>query len=90
MFDPTTSDILSELENGEKSSLYLAEKLKISENEIRNKLSYLLEHNFVKENTNTEKTFYSVDVDKLAKIMEHDKNFEGIVDGLTEMDSFLN
>ena len=58
MFDPDTSEILAELENEGKELSYLVDTLKKSENEIRDKLSYLLEHNFVKEeNNDVKKTF---------------------------------
>ena len=46
MFDPTTSEILAELENGGKESIHLAKISKISEEEVRERLSYLLEHKF--------------------------------------------
>ena len=47
MFDPTTSEILAELENESKESSHLAQILKISEEEVRECLSYLLEHKSV-------------------------------------------
>lgn len=90
MFDPVTSEILSELENGEKNSNYLAEKLLISEEQIHNKLSYLLEHEFVVQENKNDKKIYHANADKLDKVIENDKNFDNVVDGLTEMDSFLN
>lgn len=90
MFDPITSEILAELENGGKESSYLVGKLKISGEKIQNKLSYLLKHDFVEIVTRGGKTVYSANLDKLAKILEEDKNFQGVVDGLTEMDSYLN
>ncbi|HET6518163.1 MAG TPA: hypothetical protein VFG25_08110 [Nitrosopumilaceae archaeon] len=90
MFDPLTSGILSELESGKKESLYLAKKSGISENEVANCLSYLLEHEFVKKITQNDKILYSVDAEKLSKVMENDENFSSVTDGLTKMDSYLN
>ena len=90
MFDPVTSEILSELENGEKDSDYLSGKLEISEEQIYQKLSYLIEHEFVLQKTNGEKKIYDANADKLDKVIENDKNFDNVVDGLTEMDSYLN
>ena len=90
MFDPVTSEILGELENGEKNSEYLSEKLQLSEEQIHNKLSYLLEHEFVVQENNHDKKIYHVNADKLDKVIENDKNFDNVVDGLTEMDSYLN
>ncbi len=90
LIDPNISGILAELENGEKNVNYLTEKLQISENEIKNRLSYIIEHGFVFVKNDMNKITFSVDNDKLNKIMESDENFGGIVDGLTELDQFLN
>lgn len=90
IFDPITSEILAELENGGKESSYLAEKSGMSEEEIRERLSYLLKYEFVKEQTNNDKIIYSVDAQKLSKIMENDENFDSAIDGLTKLDSYLN
>ena len=56
MFDTDTSEILAELENGAKNSSYIVEKLHISENDVRNKLSYLIEHDYVKEEIKNNKS----------------------------------
>ena len=53
------------------------------------KLSYVIEHGFVRIKKDGNKTIFAVDKEKL-KIMESDENFSGVVDGLTELDSFLN
>jgi len=90
LVDPDVSSILLELENGNKESSYLTEKLRISDNEIQKKLSYVIEHGFVKIKKDGNKTIFAVDKEKLNKIMESDDNFSGVVDGLTELDSFLN
>jgi len=49
-----------------------------------------LKYEFVKEQTENNKIVYSVDAEKLSKIMENDENFASVTDGLTKMDSFLN
>ena len=90
MFDPVTSEILAELENGGKESSYLAEKSGISEEEVRERLSYLLKFEFVKEKTENDKIIYYVDAERLSKVMENDENFSSVTDGLTKMDSYLN
>ena len=90
LFDPITSEILAELENDGKASSYLAEKSGISEEEIRERLSYLIKFEFVKETTENDKIVYSVDAEKLSKVMENDENFASVTDGLTKMDSYLN
>ncbi len=90
MFDPDTSEILVELENGGKELQYLTEKLKISEDEIYERLSYLIEHDFVKEEKINNKIIFTADAEKLAKLVEQDKNFDDVVNGLAKMDSYLN
>ncbi|MFZ1078025.1 MAG: helix-turn-helix transcriptional regulator [Nitrosotalea sp.] len=90
LVDPNVSVILSELEYGEKDSIYLTEKLQISENEIKSRLSYVTEHGFVIMRQDGKNTSFSVDTGKLNKIMEADENFASVVDGLTELDQFLN
>ena len=47
MFDPVTSSILAELEDGEKTCSFLAEQVSISESEVLERLSYLIEHEFI-------------------------------------------
>ena len=90
LVNPDVSAILSELEEGDKDSSYLEEKLRITENEILERLSYVIEYGFVKINRSDEKLVFSADKDKLNKIMEGDDNFSCVIDGLTELDSFLN
>lgn len=90
LVDPDVSVILSELEDGERDFNYLAEKLRISENEIKSRLSYIIKHGFVIVRHDGKNTSLSVDKDKLNKIMETDENFSSVVDGLTELDQFLN
>ncbi len=90
LVDPEVSIILSELEDGEKESSYLTEKLCISDMEIKERLAYVIQHGFVRINQNENKTIFTADKEKLNKIMEMDENFSGVVDGLTELDQYLN
>lgn len=90
LIDPNVSIILAELEDGEKDFGYLTKKLQISENEIKDRLAYAIEHGFVIVKQNEQNVIFGVDTDKLNKIMESDENFDGVVDGLTELDQFLN
>lgn len=90
LVDPSVSVILAELEDGEKDSGYLAQRLRVSEGEIRARLSYVVEHGFVLIREDGGQVVFKVDADKLNKIMESDENFDGVVSGLTELDQFLN
>ncbi|MBM3906128.1 MAG: hypothetical protein FJ354_05560 [Thaumarchaeota archaeon] len=86
LFDYNVSTIMAELESGPKESTVLSSSLGIEESEIKTRLAYLAGTGFVILSGNT----YSVDSDKLAKFMENDENYKGVVDGLTELDSYLN
>ncbi len=90
LIDPSVSVILVELEDGEKDSVYLAEKLKIPIDEIKERLSYIIEYGFVKVTQNEKNTTFSVDKNKLNEIMETDENFASVINGLTELDQYLN
>lgn len=90
IFDPVTSQILSELEDGRKNISYLSNQTEISENDIQNRLSYLIETGFVKLTKDDEIISYSVDAEKLSKVIEDEQNFDSAIDGLTKMDSYLN
>ena len=90
LVDPDVSSILAELESGEKDSAYLINKLQLSLNQIKERLSYVIEHKFVIINQNDGNEIFKVDLNKLNKIMENDDNFKNVVDGLTELDQFLN
>jgi len=90
MFDPITSTIIAELEDGEKNSLYLAEKSSISEHDVHERLSYLVDFGFINETQIDGKSIFSADVEKLSHVIENDENFGAAIEGLEKMDSFLN
>jgi len=90
MFDPVTSSILAELENGEKECSFLAEKFSISESEVSEKLSYLLDHGFIFKNHNDGKFIFSANVEKLTQIVENSDTFDATIEGLEKIDSYLN
>ena len=90
MFDPITSSILAELEDGEKQCSFLAQQSSISESEVLERLSYLIEHEFISKNTDNGKCSLSANSDKLGSIIENSDNFDAAIDGLEKMDSYLN
>jgi len=90
LFEPENAEILLELKSGPKPLSILTEKITISEVELDEKLSYLMENGFVKKEENNDVIFYSLDAEKLAKALEDDDNFKNIDDGLAKLDSFLN
>ena len=90
LFEPTNAEILLELKNGQKPLSILTEKITISEVDLYEKLSYLIKKGFVKKEENNDGVFYSLDAEKLAKVLENEDNFKNIDDGLAKLDSFLN
>jgi hypothetical protein len=90
MFDPITSSILAELEYGEKECSFLAQQSSISELEVLERLSYLIEHGFISKNSNDGKCLLSANSDKLTSIVENSDNFDTAINELEKMDSYLN
>ena len=90
LFEPDNAEILLELKSGPKSLSTLTEKIAISEVALDEKLSYLMENGFVKKEKKNDVVFYSLDAEKLVKVLENDDNFKNIDDGLAKLDSFLN
>ncbi|AFS82127.1 hypothetical protein [Candidatus Nitrosopumilus sediminis] len=90
MFDPTTASILAELEDGEKECSFLAEQTSISESEVLQRLSYLIEHEFVLKDSDDEKCILKANSEKLSSIIEDGDNFDATISGLEKMDSYLN
>ena len=90
MFDPITSSILAELEDGQKDCTFLAQQSSISESEVLERLSYLIEHGFISKSANGEKSIISANSEKLSSIIENGDNFDATISGLEKMDSYLN
>ena len=90
MFDPVTSLILAELEDGEKQCSFLAQQASISESEVLERLSYLIEQKFISKNSDDGKCFLAANFDKLNTIIENSDNFDAAINSLEKMDSYLN
>ena len=90
MFDPVTSSILAELEDGEKQCSFLAKQASIPESEVLERLSYLILHDFVSKNSQDEGCSLAANSDKLTSIIEDSGNFDGAISELEKMDSYLN
>jgi len=90
MFDPITSLILVELEDGEKQCSFLAQQADISESEVLERLSYLLEYEFVLKNSENDKCTISANSEKLSTILEDSSNFDDAISGLEKLDTYLN
>lgn len=90
MFDPITSQIIAELENEGKDLSYLAQIQSISESEVLERLSYLMNHGFVFKKIEDGKARLYADGKKLSSVIENSESFDGPIDGLTKIDSYLN
>jgi len=88
LFDPDVSVILAQLEHGPKESKKLAEDLAMPEDQIRERLAFLVGAGVVLVSESP--LSYSVDAAKISQVMENDENYKNVVDGLTELDSYLN
>ncbi len=90
MFDSVTSSILAELEDGEKECSFLAQQSSISESEVLERLSYLIEHEFISKNSDDGKCLLAANFDKLSALVENSENFDAAIDSLEKMDTYLN
>lgn len=89
MFDPITSSILAELEDGQKQCSFLAQKNSIPESEVLERLSYLIEYKFVFKNSDNGCTI-SANPEKLSSFIEDDGNFDEAINGIEKLDTYLN
>lgn len=89
MFDPLTSSIIAELEGGKIEKSILAKRYSVSECEIIERLSYLIDHGFIQHIFENNQWFLLADNEKFDKFIENE-NFDTAINGLEKMDSYLN
>ena len=90
MFDPITSEILAELEDGEKECSILAQQFTLSESELLERLDYLIECEFLIKTVENDQCSISANTEKLGSLLEDSNAFDGAINGLEKMDSYLN
>jgi predicted transcriptional regulator len=90
MFDPITSEILAELEDGKKECSILSHQFSMSESDLLKRLDYLIEYNFIFKTFENDKCFLSANAEKLGSLLEGSDAFDGAINGLETMDSYLN
>ena len=90
IFDDEISEILAEMEDSPKNASELSEKFHITQEELEEKLSNLVTKGFVEKKLENDDIVYSVDGDKISKLLEDGQNFKNIDDGMAKMDQFLN
>ena len=90
MFDPITSEILAELEDGKKECSILSDQFSMSKSDLLRRLDYLIECNFLFKTFENDKCFLSGNAEKLGSLLEGSDAFDGAINGLETMDSYLN
>ena len=90
MFDPITSEILAELEDGKKECSILAKQFSMSESDLLKRLDYLIECEFLSKILENDKCSLSANTEKLGSLLEGSDAFDGAINGLEKMDSYLN
>jgi DNA-binding HxlR family transcriptional regulator len=91
LFEPDNVEVLTELETGRKTFPELLKNTDLAEEKINQCLSYLIENGFVKKTKAVDnEVYYSVEAEKLSKVLESSENFKNVDDGLAKLDSFLN
>ena len=90
MFDPITSEILAELEDGKKECSILAQQFSMSESDLLERLDYLRECEFLSKTLENNKCSLSANTEKLGSLLEESDAFDGAINGLEKMDSYLN
>ena len=90
MFDPITSEILAELEDGKKACSILAQQFSMSESDLLERLDYLIECEFLSKTLENNKCSLSANTEKLGSLLEDSDAFDGAINGLEKMDSYLN
>ena len=90
MFDPMTSEILAELEDGKKECSVLSQQFSMSESELLERLDYLIECEFLTKTIENDQCSISANTEKLGSLLEDSDAFDGAINGLEKMDSYLN
>ena len=90
MFDPVTSEILAELEDGKKECSILSNQFSMSESDLLKRLDYLIECDFLFKTSENDKCILSANAEKLGSLLEGSYAFDGAINGLETMDSYLN
>ena len=90
MFDPITSEILAELEDGKKECPVLSQQFSMSESNLLERLAYLIECEFLIKTVENDQCSLSANTEKLGSLLEDSDAFDGAINGLEKMDSYLN
>lgn len=90
ILDPVTSELISMLEGGSKTIADLAESSGLGADEIRTRFGPLIEQGLIVREEGENGATYSADAEKLDSALSASHNFDGAIDLVTKMDTFLN
>ena len=90
MFDPITSEILAELEDGKKECPVLSQQFSMSESDLLERLAYLIECEFLIKTVENDQCSLFANTEKLGSLLEDSDAFDDAINGLEKMDSYLN
>ncbi len=90
LLDPVTSGLVSSLEGGSRTLAQLCESSGLSAADITERLSYLSEHGLLDRTGEGDTVTYAVNAKKIDAVLSRSGHFDGAIDMVTQMDSFLN
>lgn len=90
LLDPVTSGIVSELEGGPRTLRQLCESTGLGAAEVESRLSPLRAGGLVAAAGEGPGASYSADASRIDEALSRSGHFDGAIDMVTKMDSFLN
>ena len=90
ILDPVTSELISMLEDGPKTVAVLCERSKLVADDVHARFSPLVEQGIILRTDTDGQTTYSADPKKLDAALSKSRHFDGTIDLVTQMDTFLN
>lgn len=90
LLDPVTSGIVSGLEGGPRTLRQLCESSGLGAAEVESRLSPLLAGGLVAASGEGPDASYSADASRIDEALSRSGHFDGAIDMVTKMDSFLN
>ena len=90
MLDPITSELISMLEAGSKTIQELCTSSNLEASNIHDRFAPLVEECLIVRTGNDNDTVYSANSDKFDSMLSDSKHFDGAIDMVAKMDTFLN
>lgn len=90
IFDMDNADIIGPLEDGPQELSHISDLCNLKPDEVLARIAPLVNAGILAVTTRPDSTSISADKHKLAELVESDGNFEGAIDGLAKLDSYLN